>query len=293
MKVIAINHRENKVYFKSPYNVDGLHNLDYKYSDLINLSIKRGHETINLVGEISYLPHFHDHSYQEILKSLTELKSRLPLAIDEIATSTMPSTLRFAIEGALYKLDHQVSSLHPVKTNSLYSLDQEDQSAFNLPIVKLKIARKNADEEIPQIKKILNDYPKLKLRLDANRKLTPQTIKPYLELDLLRVEYFEEPFQKLDDYKELSSFPLALDENALAYIASGIHFTNLRALVLKPSCYGIKQTITMVEFSNKKNLKTIFSSTFESSVGLEIINAIANQYAPDDFHGLETSAFLK
>jgi o-succinylbenzoate synthase len=158
------------------------------------------------------------------------------------------------------------------------------------PTYKVKLSELNIDTAISLIKIIKQKFPTLKLRLDINQKWTYLMAIKFLEnFQLNDFEYLEEPCKDPLDTKKLlktTNFPIALDESLNFWsLDEIISYKNIKALIIKPSITNFTKFI-------KLKIPLVFSSTFETGIGLLNIAMIAKKYSKKD-PGLDTYRFLK
>ncbi|MGE5351211.1 MAG: o-succinylbenzoate synthase [Acidobacteriota bacterium] len=142
---------------------------------------------------------------------------------------------------------------------------------------------------------------KISIRMDVNGKWSlPEALKNIKELEEFSPEYIEQPVAGKEDFFRLvneSKVPLAADEiirstgDALEVLekAPGAY------LILKPMMLGgITETLKIIKDAEASGIKTVISSSFETSVGRSA--AIFLAAAASDVsiaHGLGTKGFLE
>jgi len=150
--------------------------------------------------------------------------------------------------------------------------------------IKLKLGSLSVEEAIASIESI----PKqVEIRLDFNRRWTlDQLLTLSSRFSPDRFAYLEEPtahFSDLLSFSSLTQFPIAIDESLLSFPYWDI--PTLKALVIKPTILGHIPTAP-------EGVELIFSSAYESGVGLLHLARLAKQYNPTQFHGLDTYSHL-
>jgi O-succinylbenzoate synthase len=267
-------------------------------------------------GEISPLYGFSNETLESVNVEIRELKqsldnNQIPKDILNILSPNSPS-VRFGFETALLNLmasEKQLSLagfLNPtvnliIEINAL--LDGTHDEIINqtkklfdkgFKTFKLKIGRKNPDEElklIEQIIKIINTVGKL--RLDANQKLNLTNSLTFInEIEKFNIEYLEEPFPSVDEAKELLSthnIPIAFDESLNGLQPEDLKdYKSLNAIVLKPTMLGYTKSMAFATTAISLGITPVISSSFESPLGIYILasmSAIIDNQAPA---GLET-----
>ena len=134
------------------------------------------------------------------------------------------------------------------------------------------------------------------LRVDCNSAFSfNEASALFSNFDPTLFDYIEDPTYEIE---HLSSFthPFALDETVLHYLQfPPENYPHLYGFVLKPSLLGGKKGCApLIDWAKKHRLKVIFSSLFESSVGLLQIASLANHFGQgEDPLGLDTYRYLK
>jgi len=166
-------------------------------------------------------------------------------------------------------------------------------------LAKLKVARQSPKQDIELIQAIQKHYPKLRLRLDANRSwIWNQAVFITENIDLTRIEYIEEPLnnpQQSAMLAERTGVGIGLDESLQDSNYRYRYFKGLKALVMKPSLLGPwHRCLSLLEQAHADQVACVFSSAYESPLGLSWIKALAQQYTPNQPAGLDTlRAFSK
>ena len=163
---------------------------------------------------------------------------------------------------------------------------------------KVKVGRFPYEEEQRIIRDLLNEFPAVTLRLDANRNWSlPQALRFLQNLPPQRIEYIEEPLTNKNELALLgkeSPVPVALDET-LSEPGSDefLALPGVAAAVLKPSVLGgIFATAKLAEKAQRAGLKTVLSDTFSSGVGLAVHLALAAAWGGGAPAGLDTYRYL-
>lgn len=222
-------------------------------------------------GEIAPLPGFSKETLEEALEDLereqlpsvqfgfTSLQKPFPKSFPEISISALASTL------------------------------EEASKAISAGSRTLKIKAKSPEETL-RLLSCIEKPPSLQLRIDVNRKWSfPEAVFFFKNLDPSNLEYVEEPVNDPHTIAELPPLPIALDETLLQEDAEQFcSLPHVVALVLKPTLLGnrINRFLLM-----KKKL--VFSSSFESPIGLMHIAHMQKHYAPQHAAGLDTARYFK
>jgi len=166
--------------------------------------------------------------------------------------------------------------------------------------IKIKVGRCSLKDELKMLKEICKKSPSVKMILDANgywSKEEALSIMGFLNKD--NIEYIEDPCNNLDDCEFVSQqtgIPIAFDQLVrLCPITDWGSFTNLKAILIKPSIIGGKQVCQAIrKHAETFNIKVVASSSFESQLGNYNIRTIASNWPYKDvYHGLDTNKYFK
>lgn len=191
--------------------------------------------------------------------------------------------LGIKIEGrvALHSL---ATSCHP---NALEKILQFEKHGFQKVKIKLGTDVKK-DHEL--LKNVLSKTQSLNLRIDANKKLSLEDYKILLGgLDISRIDFIEDPLKSdlSQEFYQATKVPIALDEDFS--FNQDFKFEGIKSAIIKPTAIGDYYTIKRISEKCKKHgISVIFSSSFESQVGIYQIAQIAHALAPQETHGLFT-----
>lgn len=190
------------------------------------------------------------------------------------------------------------SSYSPLPINTLISgLDTDafhgsvrERYAQGYRCFKIKVGLKALYLEIQRIRDVLNGFPDITLRLDANRSWNIRSFNAFTEaIDLRRVEYFEEPFRDIAEYAKLKLEHwqyIALDESLTS--ADPSFLLRASAFVIKPMVLGPNRLAQLLQWAKHDEKKIVFSACFETSIGLGYLAKYAAEYAPETPCGLDT-----
>lgn len=237
-----------------------------KLSMRTGLILRKG----NRWGEIAPLPGFSHETLEEALEDLEQ--QRLPSVQFGFACLNKPFPKKCP----------------PILINALASSFEEVELAVSSRFRTVKIKATTPEETLLLISRIKQFG--LTLRIDVNRQWNfSQALDFFKNLEPGSVEYIEEPLEHPEGIFELPTHPLALDETLLQDNAEKFcKAKNVLALILKPTLLGNKINLFL---PMKK--KKIFSSSFETSIGLLHIAEMQARYAPEHAAGLDTVRFFK
>lgn len=264
------------------------------------LQLTRGDGTSGL-GEASPLPGYSPDSIEEVTEELRRL-TECAVQADPLATPSRllsdvfaahslacPSS-RFALETALLDwLGHtRAEPLHqllggkghrsPIPISDLVS--EPDPGAWPSRVdalledgathLKLKIGSR-VDAELTALQSIRRAHPRLPIRLDANRRLSPELVLQWADpLEALELELIEEPVAP-EHWPQVIhlSLPFGLDETLSNWELSRqlLETGRVRAVVLKPTVLGgFRASFEVAERAAEHGVPALVSHTFEGPI---------------------------
>lgn len=261
------------------------------------------HQQTTAYGEIAPLPGFSQETLQQALAAIEA--AMLTLANNPLAEiSTGIPSVDFGIGCAQWQLTRQCAPRvrlkgHPLLAGDSKQIKSRVQADFpnGHHTLKLKVGRQEIEQDLKLIFELLAINPKLRFRLDANRRWSQEQAATILAaLPLANIDYIEEPTPDLEANLKLVTqfhYPLALDEtlqqpNYRYQPIEGVH-----TLVIKPSLIGSPLTIqNLVDQAQADGVKVVLSSAFETNIGLQAISELAEIVTPEEAPGIDTlSAF--
>ena len=151
--------------------------------------------------------------------------------------------------------------------------------------IKLKVGALLPSTALSLVKEVqdLN----LKLRIDVNRRWNKDQALYFFErVDPKGIEYVEEPTLHLEALRNLGHLPIALDETL-----KEIDCLDADVFVLKPTILG-ERLNRLIELGKKYKKKLVFSSSYETAIGLCHIAHLQALHAPHLAVGLDTYRFF-
>ena len=199
------------------------------------------------------------------------------------------------VNGLLYGTKDNVVTL-------ALSLYQKGYRAFKLKIGHLKID--DAIGTVKEVRKVIGDDSVL--RLDANQSFNFDDAEMLFEqVASYNIDYIEEPVkdvqilrQFLEDASRNKTMPtnIALDETLLDITSDNLlSFPSLKAIVIKPTLLGLERAVRFAYTAQQSGITVVFSSSFESSLGIYQIASIAAGVCLDNkvAMGLDTLHIFK
>ena len=218
-------------------------------------------------GEISPLPGFSRETLDE--------------ALNDLEQQTLPS-VQFGFASAQTPFPKEFPDIPICALASTY---EEAKRASVQGYKTIKIKAKSPRETLSLLDRIKPFN--FRLRIDINRKWSLSETRFFLENLSSEIDYLEEPLSDPNELVELPSCPLALDETLVQ--EGGEKFCSLATtLVLKPTLLGKR-----IHDFLKMRKRMVFSSSFESPIGLMHIAHLQARYAPQEAAGIDTARFFK
>lgn len=158
---------------------------------------------------------------------------------------------------------------------------------------KLKVGRNDLQSEIELVKVVRERLPDhVKLRLDANQAWSfEQAVTFFQAMQDVDLQYVEEPLKNsrlLEDLHSQTGASYALDETLL-HDSCLDPWPNAAALICKPMILGGHDAVLCLKKTGKP---IVFSSAFESGVGIARIAQLAASFSPERAAGLDTLDWL-
>lgn len=278
-------------------------------------------------GEIAPLPGYSGETLDEVINTIDESQDVIESALNTVNSvdsleglykkREWPTSLQFGLDSVAYQIQayNEKSSLSDylftetmdkIPVNALGSLqaetflkDVQKKVAEGYRTIKFKVGVE-FDTELKRLQSVRSEFPDLTIRLDANQAWSTETaLRNFQELELLNIEYCEEPLKKAtpENFELLSKhteIPLALDEcvSHVSYWPNLLPFTSY--LILKPMLLGsFTKNIETKRLANTHNNKAVFTTSLESGIGRTMTAILASGLgSPKTAHGLTTGNLL-
>ena len=240
-------------------------------------------------GEIAPIPQFGSETVGAAEAYLQRLRDDTSLAEDVLALAALPCcafgvSAALALEPSVPRRDYAVAALLPAGRAALSTLAVKLSAGYES--FKWKIGVETVAVEQAIFRELVAQLPiGGRLRLDANGGFSMATLESWLRLLLQfpeQVEYLEQPLAvgqeaAMAQLAASSGVPIALDESL--HSDGGLRWFEAGAwsgpLVVKPALMGAADTL--VERLRPVASQVVFSSVFETAVGLENALRIADQ----------------
>lgn len=207
-----------------------------------------------------------------------------------------PASLLFALSA----LDEPFADPISVPYNFLLLGDSEevaertaDCQLSQCKAVKMKVGQDSLASDIKLVKEVRQALPdNIQLRLDANQSWDFEEAEFFIRsLEGLDFQYIEEPLRdplRIEELFHQTDVKYALDES-LVQADCLDPWPNAAALICKPTLLGGRKAVEKLALTGKP---IVFSSAFESGVGIMRIMQLAAEFSPDIPAGLDTLAWL-
>jgi len=242
-------------------------------------------------GEASPHPGVHQSTADDVADELTRW---LTLPTGGSSLLRLSPAARFGLESALAHVAKPIT----VEVNGLAQSMEEALSLAGqgYSTVKLKVGD-NAAADARRVREIREALPTLRLRLDANRRYNKRDAIAFCNAVCdLNIEYIEEPTAEPGDLPEVAAattLGIALDESTREAHLDAL-LPHAKAVIIKPSALGRTAALDLARRAGQAGLAVIFTSCFESDVGLTAIGQLTAQAGtPGLAAGLGTGAALK
>ncbi|WP_263078429.1 o-succinylbenzoate synthase [Endozoicomonas sp. Mp262] len=279
---------------------------------VIELMDKKGQVSY---GEAAPLPDFSLESFGDTQKNLIKachfILASGSYHPDRVSEGDLPS-VAFAIESALYGLSIRCWQKAPAVAPLLLGNTSEIRQRLSGWVgewpeeFKVKVARGTLSEDIDRVSQVLRQLPEtVSLRIDGNQRWgMAEAVEFVRGLEKRqgsgvsgRIAYIEEPLgnpRELPFFYQKTGMAYALDESLQCGVLPDLHsFPGLRALVIKPTLVGgLGKCEALIEAARGVKARTIFSSAFESALGVHWLQQLSAFWLPGECPGLDTlSAF--
>lgn len=281
-------------------------------------------------GEIAPLPGFSKETINQVLSVLKEnqhhleqaiLKDEIEQFISNLDTIHHFPSLSFGLDSLMLDLKSKEDSktlfstltdkdsIQPKVNGAIGILDVASSIANAYSIIqegidtlKIKVGVDQA-KEMEVISAIRAQFPKVKIRIDANEAWAPKNAIRNLELfEVYDIEYCEQPVSKYDimglkKVKNEVSIPIAADESAQSYNEAKLLIEEhaCDVIILKPALFGrIKNCLLIKELCTSNGIELVITTAFDTIIGRTITAVLAAYVGSDKFaHGLATGRYLQ
>ena len=256
-------------------------------------------------GEIAPLPQRSRETLQEALAQLQGHKERIlsfdwsmDNLFDELTKLSLYPSVQFGLESALLALldplppsTKEVSAfLYGTKEQILKQAKQKQREGYTS--AKLKVSHLPQNQAFSLVEQLQSMFS---LRIDVNRAWeTKESLQFFSAFSLNAFDYVEEPFKNPLDLA-LFTHPFAVDESFPDFLSLQDleKLPRLKALVYKPTVQGgLLSLLPLQRWAISRGIQLVLSSSFESSVGLRCIAALADRLSLQAPLGIGTEVCL-
>ena len=259
-------------------------------------------------GEIAPLPEFSQETLEQSKEQTIQWLKDWDKARAEnrkLSLQSLYPSVAFGLSCALAEMkgelgqegNYQVAPLCYGDPDELYDLLNQMQGE---KVAKIKVGMYEANRDGLIADMLLEAIPDLYLRLDANRSWTlakAQMFAKYVKPEhRKRIQFLEEPCKTIEDslqFARETGIAIACDETVrepeFKQNPTKFFTPEVKAIVIKPTLVGsLQDCAALIELAHQAGLKTVISSSIESSFALTQLARIAKQYTPNMTPGLDT-----
>lgn len=265
---------------------------------LINITDQKGNSGW---GEIAPLSKWSKETLEDALQQLNRRQHEIIKenwtacnCLKKLAQLELLPATSFGLESALLSLLTPLSECSLSTSALLMGSPQEILEQAKLrheegyTSAKLKVSNLSFEEAALLIHQLIDRFC---LRIDVNRAwTTPDALRFFSQFPFDTFDYVEEPFQNPHDLAQFPH-PLAVDESfpqdlSLEQLES---LPTLKALIYKPTIQGgMLGCLPLYDWTAKRGVSLVLSSSFESDLGLAHIASIAHRLSLSAPIGLGT-----
>ncbi len=281
-------------------------------------------------GEIAPLPGLNQETLEEAREHIQFLQSRLinlsiPDGVEKLNGKfsewldkfNLSSSVRFGMEMSvlnlvanthnkpLYRLLSNSCKNH-LQINGLLqgSIGEVSHQASELitqgfTVLKLKVGG-DVEESIQKVKAVGKAiYGKALLHLDANQSWDfDEALAFGKKIGCTLIDYIEEPFKdisRIPEFFRQTDIPVALDESLQKYSFEKVKsIEGVEILILKPTILGgIEKIWQMIQKAKALAIRTVISSSFESSLGVLTLAQLSAASGRNPTAGLDTMKWFE
>jgi len=220
------------------------------------------------------------------------------------APGDIPASLNYALDVLLLQLwlSGQQQDMKPVSLNALANSRDEVLRSVELGYrtLKVKIAV-NEEAELNLLDHIRRQYPRVHLRLDANRGWDPGETEHWLpQFMAFDPEYIEEPTADLSTLQDLTRrYPsqIGADERVrnLDDAIAVLEQQTADVFIIKPMmCMGLADFLSILDVLKSREKKIVVTSALDTGLARRSYALLASLFLDENTsHGLATGSLLK
>lgn len=257
--------------------------------------------------EVAPLPGYSPEHIQDARQSLHSFFASEPAWYPELLANrlderqdALPASVSMGLAAFLLELEPSffgVPVICPLLVNGDFDHPSRLAEIREASVLKVKVGDNSLDQDIEQVNWLCRDSGFTGvLRLDVNQRWTVEQVEQVCAcVDTRRIQWLEDPLPEPEAYRDWRSFSTidyALDEPLYRSSRLPKQFCGLRALIIKPSLMGMQRVVQLCDWAYSQNVELIFSSCFETPVGIRTLYALANKHARQAAHGFDTLKYF-
>lgn len=215
---------------------------------------------------------------------------------------------RFAVDGLRLSRAHAVSPAPRLRCQYTLGIQDTKQTvvavksamAAGFSTIKIKVGT-DLNRDVERVVEVFRFFPETTIRVDANGAWNRSQAAEFLQrtrdvaLDLVEQPLEPADLSGLSHLREMALAPIAADESAnnMEYRNQLLTTHAVDAVVLKPSTFGSRRSLDeYVKRAQEADVRVIFSSAIESTVGRILAAEIAACLAPGEAAGFNTGGWI-
>jgi len=268
-------------------------------SEKLSLMLHWQHDGGDCWTECSPLPEFSCETLSDCLQQIQErVLPLLPVRLIDLTSQCPPlfAALDFAVCGleCLAKPWVKPESIHRCR---LLTAGESADALKGAACVKIKVGVRSLEKDIAFVESLsqMTGFHG-RMRFDANQQWSfADAVRFANAVNPEVVDWIEEPLSRREDYRrwaKTTELSFALDENLYQNNSTPCFIEGLRALILKPTLLGYRRTLQLADWAAQNVCRVVFSSSFETGVGMQCLTQLAGSLAPEEYHGFDTLKYL-
>ena len=232
------------------------------------------------------------HSYPQVNNQSESLPDHLTPALGPTLSIVTDREGEFSHFSPALSVNALITASEPIKTAVTRLTDQGYTS------VKLKVGKHPIEQDIQRVLELYGlTQGKIAIRLDANRAWDLETAVDFGRgIRDIPIDYIEEPLTnpaELTKFYQKTGLPIALDETLREWTQEAfLGVKGVSAWIIKPTLHGrLSLCTTIAALAKTHGIRTVWSSSFETPMGLAAIASAASMSEPTPA-GLDTIQYF-